>query len=284
MPEGPEIRRAAMRIDKVLRGREAEVVDFAQPHLRRYGSVLSGQQIDWVSSRGKALLTRFSNGLTLYSHNQLYGRWYIVRRDQLPATNRTLRVAIHTATQSALLYSASDIEVLTPETLPLQKYLARLGPDALDDRVHWRDIAALLESPQFRRRTLAALYLDQGFVAGIGNYLRSEILFEARVNPFDRPCDLTRGQLGRLARATLDLTRQSLATAGITNKPSRVARARRAGLSRRHYRFAIFDRQGEACFGCKNPVQRLDVSGRRIYMCTTCQPPLRVNPQSEART
>ena len=284
MPEGPEIRRAAMRIDKVLRGREAEVVDFAQPHLRRYGSVLSGQQIDWVSSRGKALLSRFSNGLTLYSHNQLYGRWYIVRRDQLPATNRTLRVAIHTATQSALLYSASDIEVLTPETLPLQKYLARLGPDALDDRVHWRDIAALLESPQFRRRTLAALYLDQGFIAGIGNYLRSEILFEARVNPFDRPCDLTRGQLGRLARATLDLTRQSLATAGITNKPSRVARARRAGLSRRHYRFAIFDRQGEACFGCKNPVQRLDVSGRRIYICTTCQPPLRVNPQSEART
>ena len=284
MPEGPEIRRAAMRIEKVLRGREAEVVDFAQPHLRRYGSVLSGQQIDWVSSRGKALLTRFSNGLTMYSHNQLYGRWYIVRRDQLPATNRTLRVAIHTATQSALLYSASDIEVLTPETLPLQKYLARLGPDALDDRVHWRDIVALLESPQFRRRTLAALYLDQGFVAGIGNYLRSEILFEARVKPFDRPCDLTRGQLGRLARATLDLTRQSLATAGITNKPSRVARARRAGLSRRHYRFAIFDRQGEACFGCKNPVQRLDVSGRRIYMCITCQPPLRVNPQSEART
>ena len=161
MPEGPEIRRAAMRIDKVLRGREAEIVDFAQPHLRRYGSVLSGQQIDWVSSRGKALLTRFSNGLTMYSHNQLYGRWYIVRRDQLPATNRTLRVAIHTATQSALLYSASDIEVLTPETLPLQKYLARLGPDALDDRVHWRDIVALLESPKFRRRTLAALYLDQ---------------------------------------------------------------------------------------------------------------------------
>ena len=105
--------------------------------------------------------------------------------------------------------SASDIEVLTPETLPQQKYLARLGPDALDDRVHWRDVAALLESPQFRRRTLAALYLDQGFVAGIGNYLRSEILFEASVNPFDRPCDLTRGQLGRLARATLDLTRQS---------------------------------------------------------------------------
>ena len=284
MPEGPEIRRAAMRIDKVLGGREAELVEFAQPHLRRFKKVLSGQRIDWVSSRGKALLTRFSNELTLYSHNQLYGRWYIKPRDQLPVTNRTLRVAIHTATHSALLYSASDIEVLTPESLPLQKYLARLGPDALDADVHWRDILALLEAPRFQRRTFAALYLDQGFVAGIGNYLRSEILFEARVNPFDRPCDVSRRQLGRLARATLDLSRQSLATSGITNKASRVARARRAGLSRRHYRFAIFDRQNEACFGCDNPVERIDVSGRRIYLCKLCQPTLRANLCAAAKS
>jgi endonuclease-8 len=276
MPEGPEIRRAALRIDKVLHGREAQMVRFGQPHLQHFGKRLSGEQIQWVSSRGKAMLTRFSNGLTLYSHNQLYGRWYVVRRDQMPRTHRTLRVAIHTEKHSALLYSASDIEVLTPEELPLQKYLARLGPDALDECVHWRDILALLTSPQFQRRTLAALYLDQGFVAGIGNYLRSEILFEARVNPFDRPCDLSRRQLGCLARATLDLTRQSLATAGITNKPARVAQAKRQGMTRRHYRFAIFDRQNEACYGCQGEVQRQDVSGRRIYLCSHCQPALRV--------
>ncbi|MEC7994232.1 MAG: endonuclease VIII, partial [Pseudomonadota bacterium] len=256
-------------------GRQAEIVSFGQAHLQRFGQHLSGERIDWVSSRGKAMLTRFANGLTLYSHNQLYGRWYVVRRNQMPRTQRSLRVAIHTKTHSALLYSASDIEVLTPEQLPLQKYLARLGPDALDESVHWRDILTLLLAPQFQRRTLAALYLDQGFVAGIGNYLRSEILFEARVNPFDRPCDLSRRQLGRLARATLDLTRQSLATAGITNKPSRVAQAKRRGMSRRHYRFAIFDRQGEACYGCQGEVERTDVSGRRLYLCQSCQPTLR---------
>lgn len=281
MPEGPEIRRAAMRIDKILRGREAEVVQFGQPQLRRFEPILSGQQVEWVSSRGKALLTRFANDLTLYSHNQLYGRWYVVRRDKLPRTQRTLRVAIHTETHSALLYSASDIEVLTPEALPVQKYLARLGPDALDEDVHWRDILALLAAPQFQRRTLAALLLDQGFVAGIGNYLRSEILYAARVSPFDRPRDLSRGQLGRLARATLELTRLSLATAGITNKPARVARARRAGLSRRHYRFAIFDRQNEPCFTCHDPIERVEVSGRRIYLCRNCQPAARSNSQRE---
>ena len=35
------------------------------------------------------------------------------------------------------------------------------------------------------RTFLTALYLDQSFVAGIGNYLRSEILFNAGLNPFE---------------------------------------------------------------------------------------------------
>ena len=190
MPEGPEIRRVATRIHKVLAGREAQKVVFTQPGVAGFGPKLSGQRVEWVSSRGKALLTRFDEGLTIYSHNQLYGRWYITRRDKPPRTNRTLRLGIYTETHSALLYSASEIEVHTPESLLQQKYLARLGPDALDDRVVWQDVLRQLQDRRFSGRSLASLYLDQSFVAGIGNYLRTEILFNARVSPFDRPKDL----------------------------------------------------------------------------------------------
>jgi len=277
MPEGPEIRRAALRIGKVLNGKEARSVTFSQPHLKRFNSALSGETVMSVSSRGKAMLTHFSNELTVYSHNQLYGRWYVVKRDKQPATGRTLRIAIHTDTHSALLYSASDIEVLTPEQLPLQKYLAKLGPDALDETVVWRDVLEQLVSKQFCKRSLAALYLDQSFVAGIGNYLRSEILHAVGLHPFDRPCDLARAQLGALSRATLDLTRQSLATAGITNSPARVAALKRDGVTRSHYRFIIFDRQGEPCYRCTTPVQRIEVNSRRLYLCSRCQ--LSVRPK-----
>ena len=78
------------------------------------------------------MLTRFDNGLTLYSHNQLYGRWYTTRRPQLPNTARQLRVALHTQTHSALLYSASDIAVLSDRQLSEHPFLSRLGPDILD--------------------------------------------------------------------------------------------------------------------------------------------------------
>jgi endonuclease-8 len=272
MPEGPEIKRVAMRIGKVLNNRTAHSVTFSQPHLQRFNATFAGETVLDVSSRGKALLTHFSNDLTIYSHNQLYGRWYVVKRDKPPATGRTLRLAIHTETHSALLYSASEIEVLTPEMLSLQSYLSKLGPDALDEDVCWRDVLRQLLSKKFYRRSLAALYLDQSFVAGIGNYLRSEILHSVGLNPFDRPCDLTRRQLGSLSRATLDLTRQSLATAGVTNNVKRVARLKKAGFKRSQYRFTIFDRQGLGCYRCKTPVERIEVGSRRLYLCCKCQP------------
>ena len=107
MPEGPEIRRAALRIGKVLNGKETRSVTFSQPHLQRFNNALSGETVMDVSSRGKAMLTHFSNELTIYSHNQLYGRWYVVKRGKQPAIGRTLRVAIHTDTHSAQIGRAS---------------------------------------------------------------------------------------------------------------------------------------------------------------------------------
>ena len=73
MPEGPEIRRVATRIHKVLAGREAEQVVLTQPGVAGFGAKLSGQRVEWVSSRGKALLTHFEGGLTIYSHNHFMG-------------------------------------------------------------------------------------------------------------------------------------------------------------------------------------------------------------------
>lgn len=271
MPEGPEIRRVAIRLAKVLAGRRLEAATFSQRHLRAYGRELAGRTVRSVSSRSKALLTEFEGGLTMYSHNQLYGRWYVVRRGRKPATSRTLRVALHTATHSALLYSASDIAVLTSNELAQHPYLTRLGPEALDETVEWRDIAARLRDVAFCNRRLSALYLDQGFVAGIGNYLRSEILFDAGVDPNARPIDLSRGEIGRLSRSTLTLTRRALSTAGVTNQPRRVARLRRAGASRDDYRFAVFERDGAGCYACGSKVRRIEAGSRRLYYCERCQ-------------
>ena len=101
MPEGPEIRRAADRVAAVLVGKTIETVAFGLPRLRSFERRLQGQEVTAVETRGKAMLTRFDNGLTIYSHNQLYGRWYTMPRPRMPKTERQLRIELRTATHRA---------------------------------------------------------------------------------------------------------------------------------------------------------------------------------------
>ncbi len=272
MPEGPEIRRAADRIAEAVSGKVAVEVSFGQPALRRHGKTLSGQRISGVETRGKAILTHFDNGYSIYSHNQLYGVWRIVNRGTVPQTRRSLRLAIHTEDKSALLFSASDISVWPTDELPLHPFLARIGPDLLSEEVSARDIRERLELINFRRRSFAALYLDQQFIAGIGNYLRSEMLWDAGIHPWARPADLPRSALTRLARSTHKLMHRAYETGGITNDAARVKRMKKAGEKRRDYRFSVFDRQSRPCYRCETPIVRTEVSSRRLYWCPGCQP------------
>lgn len=281
MPEGPEIRRAADRIAAIIDGQKLAEVRFGLPRLRRFEDELTGARVAGIETRGKALLIAFDLGLTLYTHNQLYGIWYLRRRGQLPNTARSLRVALHTETDSALLYSASNIAVLDADELLRFPYLTRLGLDLLDPALHWRDLARRLNEPAFRKRSLGALYLDQHFLAGLGNYLRSETLFAAGLHPKYRPCELDLKTRNRLARATLEIGWRAYHSGGITNPPARVAALKAAGETRRGYRFAVFGRGGRPCPLCGTIIERLEVNGRRLYRCPNCQPYVSRAPRAQ---
>jgi endonuclease-8 len=272
MPEGPEIRRAADRVASAIAGRVANEVFFAFDDLKPFERRLAGRRVVEVTTRGKAMLTRFDGGLSVYSHNQLYGRWYVVRGDRLPKTGRQLRFAVTAGDRRALLYSASDIEVLDDRGEREHPFLGRLGPDVLSQAPTVEDLAARFDLPEFRRRQLGALLLDQGFAAGLGNYLRAEILFEARLHPRRRAADCSAAEIELLAGRTLALTRRAYRTRGITLPPSRVAALKASGVTRRGYRFWVYGRHGQPCRSCGRQVTADVVGGRKCFWCPVCQP------------
>ncbi|MEM7249662.1 MAG: endonuclease VIII [Acidobacteriota bacterium] len=271
MPEGPEIRRAADRIAAAIAGKTTEEVWFAHDVLEPWGPELTGRRVKTVEARGKALLVRFEGDVSVYAHSQLYGRWYVMKAGQEPRTNRTLRLAIHVPKSSALLYSASEIAVLDDEDLDAHPYLAKLGPDVLDSRVRSRTVLSRLGNDRFIRRSLGSLYLDQSFLAGVGNYLRSEILFVAGLDPSRRPKDLTDDERRELAKASLKVCRQSYQTGGITNDPAIVRELKEAGWTRRAYRHFVFSRDGAECHRCGEIIVKQETAGRRLYLCPGCQ-------------
>ena len=272
MPEGPEIRRAADKVEAVLKDKTVERIQFGLQKLKKFSKALTGTKVLQLETRGKALLTHFDSGHTIYSHNQLYGVWRVVKRDKLPKTNRQLRLALHTDHHSALLYSASDISVWKTEKIEEHPFLQRIGPDILNPNLTWREVAERLQSKTFAGRALNSVYLDQAFLAGLGNYLRSEILFIAGIHPARKARELSKGEIGKLARITLDISHRSYASQGVTRPDRQCNALKKNGVSYGKARFFVFSRANQPCRVCKTRIQRSTANSRRIYTCATCQP------------
>ncbi|MDA3134088.1 endonuclease VIII [Atlantibacter subterraneus] len=262
MPEGPEIRRAADNLEAAIQGKPLTSVWFAFPALQPYQAGLIGQHVVRVQTCGKALLTHFSGGLVLYSHNQLYGVWRVVKAGEEPQTTRSLRVRLETADAAVLLYSASDIEMLDADGVAAHAFLQRVGPDVLDMSLTADDVKARLLSPRFCRRQFSGLLLDQAFLAGLGNYLRVEILWLAELAPRHKAVELTEPQLDALAAACLSIPRLSYQTRGQVDE------------NKHHgalFRFEVFHRAGKKCRRCGAIIEKTTLSSRPFYWCPGCQ-------------
>src|SRR6056297_2026375 len=271
MPEGPEMFRVARRIQRALGRKPLTEARCAFDDVDAALAERVGGPPPKVTTLGKALMLIFDDGARVYTHNQLYGRWMFSASDRRPDTGRQLRLALSTETKSALLYSASEIDVLPADQLNAHPFIRRAGLDILSSGADWQRVADWISRPEFARRALGHLLLDQSFLAGVGNYLRSEILFRAGLGAQRRIGDLDVQAVEHLADAACEMMRRSAQTGGITNDPERAERLKAAGWRRRDYRHYVFGREGQACFDCDGPIDKTAVGTRRLYFCSRCQ-------------
>ncbi|HEX2089980.1 MAG TPA: DNA-formamidopyrimidine glycosylase family protein [Actinomycetota bacterium] len=131
--------------------------------------------------------------------------------------------------------------------------LRALGPDALSIGRH--DFLARLDR---RRGGLKAALMDQAFVAGIGNILADEILWQARLHPKTRIEELTDEQRRTLYTAIRRVLREAVEKYDyIPRKRSWLSNVR--GLS------------DAACPRCGARLERTVAAGRTTYFCPVCQ-------------
>lgn len=271
MPEGPEIRRAADRISKKIVGKEIHSLSLIYPPIVEFQEILQQSQIESITTRGKAMLIRFDCDLSMYSHNQLYGRWTVNRRSTEMKWNRSLRVEFLTDNFAVRLWSATDIEIIPTSKEEEHPFISKLGPDILDDSCTPSLIFDRLKSKKFCNRNASSLMLDQSFIAGIGNYLRSEILHQSGVHPNAKPRLISDKKLQHWAETTKNLTKLSYDTGGFTVSEKVALAGKQRGEPKRAYRHSAFCRNGLLCHYCDAEIVRTRVANRRLDFCPKCQ-------------
>lgn len=268
MPEGPEVHDLADRLGALLLDETLDDVWFRDPALQRRRKVLVGKRVAGVVARGKALLIAVDAGWTLYTHSHLFGFWRLVDDVDALTSDTPPRLRLRCVRGVAALYAAPSVALWRTDDLDRQPYLAKLGPDVLDPAVDVAVFDAALRDPALAGRGLAALLLDQGFAAGMGNYLRSEVLFEAKLSPYRTAGDLDTAQRRRLAKALIDVPRRAYrAKQGDAHPPGKDYLAQ----IKRRFRFEVFEREGTPCPRCGGTIVNARIAARRLYWCPGCQ-------------
>lgn len=271
MPEGPEIKREADSLQRVLLDERIEDIHFGLPRLSHHRTQWIDTVIQSVRPYSKAMTIENDLGQVIYSHNQLYGKWEVVKPTRTPRwTNRQKRIEIQTQKGRAILWSASDIRVFDKSELMAQPYIQKLGPDLLNEQLSPQKLLDHLMDPSFQKRSWAALFLDQGFLAGMGNYLRSEILFHAQMDPTLKPKDTKPTQIKQLAKSIVTIMDRAYRQKGVTVAPSQAKNIKGKG-SYRKKRFYVFANKGKPCPRCKTKIDKVMLAGRRLYLCPKCQ-------------
>jgi formamidopyrimidine-DNA glycosylase len=248
MPELPEAERARQQIERAL-GREIVAVDdrdsyVCRPHAPgEIAAALVGRRLTRAHRRGKFLWAETDDdGPDLGLHLGMAGRIVV---DEPAGDNNWDRFVLDFADGGRMALRDKrrlGRAVVEPD-------FTHIGPDAAEVS---RDV--------FRERigrgsmALKARLLDQRSIAGVGNLLADETLWQARISPRRPAGELTEEELDHLRRVLRAATRSAIRKGGV-----------HTGDFIRHRK------RGAPCPRCGTTVERATIGGRTTFWCPSCQ-------------
>ena len=300
MPEGPEVRKYADALDATLTGRaivslEARTKD-ARKWLHDNEQRLRGRRVVRVVSHGKHLIGYIEGRFFFHSHLMMWGRWQtfgpILRRRQsqpieLPEKDRRERARIVVEGATAILLSAPIFNVGEGDPYEMIEILNTLGPDALPYLGPFNRAEFLRRLLEYKDEPIGAALLNQRILAGLGNYLRAEILFHCKLNPWLSVSELSERHLACLSRTIPRLARDAYRRSATATETDRKRMATDPSLvyqPGREYgtRHMVFRRTNLPCLRCGQKIRQLrqrtisteaddEERTRIVYFCAKCQ-------------
>jgi formamidopyrimidine-DNA glycosylase len=278
VPELPEVETIRRDLEKEIVGRRIKSVEVkGKRSVRRHKTPtefragLEGRRVNGVRRAGKYLLIDLDGGDVLVVHLGMSGQLLRVKSPKEPMERHT-HVVI-TFTQGGQLRfvdprTFGELFVTTADELGTEvPELAHLGFDPLEQVMSWGRFGMMLAE---RRSTLKNLLMDQRFVAGIGNVYSDEILFAAGLR-YDRGSDsLSAQEVRRLYRAMVETLTEAVKMRG-SSLADEQYRDLYGEVGEYQGQHQVYDREGQPCRRCRNPVVKVKVNGRSAFLCEHCQ-------------
>lgn len=275
MPELPEVETVRRLLAPLVTGRTVQRVlpDPAFPAVLGSSSgldplaMLPGTRIIEIDRRGKYLLLRLTDGLTLVAHLRMTGRLLVVPREAPPVRFEHCVIGLSGGVDLRFGDQRKFGRLMLEDAEGVARLDGRLGMEPLSAKFS----AAWLQAELAKRSgQIKSVLLDQRLIAGLGNIYADEALFAGRIHPGRRADDLAPQEVRRLARAIRSVLRTAITNGGTTFSAFENPYGE-AGRNLSALRVYGMGGKGIACPCCGTRLQRMIIGGRGTSWCPACQ-------------
>jgi len=274
MPELPEVETVVRDLRPLVVGRTIRAVRYGSKKLRepwqpKWNARVAGTRIEAIRRRGKWIvveLARRADAPRLLVHLGMTGQFTAVpaaqeRPDHLHVAfelDRGRELRFRDPRRFGCLTWHSDEAAVQSRFTEVG-----LGPEPFAiDGAYFR------QAVRKSARTLKAILLDQGVLAGVGNIYADEACSVSQLHPKRRGASLTLAEADRLRAAIEAVLAKAITHRGSTIRDYVGGSGLRGGFQNE---FRVYGRTGEPCLACAAPIECVRLSGRASHYCPACQ-------------
>ncbi len=272
MPEMPEVETVRRGLNEIADGQQIIGIDVnygktIENDVEEFREALVGQTIEHVDRRGKYLLFRFSNHLTMISHLRMEGS-YFKQKTGTPVDKHT-HVIFHFKNGTDLCYRDTRkfgrMRLVTTGEEMNYGGLRTIGPEPTEQDFKLDYFERILHKS---RGKIKPFLLNQSHVAGLGNIYCDEVLWMSKINPEQAANTLTHEQAKTLRENIIKEIATATEHKGTTVHTYKNAFGDAGGFQ--DY-LKAYDHGGEKCPRCGTKMVKIKVAQRGTTYCPHCQ-------------
>lgn len=246
MPEINEVRKCADFIRKKIKNKQIIDVNILNGRYKKKGPFKNYKKlknniplklID-VKTKGKMLYLIFNNNLFLINRLGLMGGWCFLKKNsekydhtdiykyykkygdkkmmETYMKNSLKHLNFEIVTKEGILYYYDVLSYGTFKCIDnkndLDKVLKTIGPDIMDKDTTLDIFKTQILKKNNLDKPIGNVLINQKIISGLGNYLRADILWSSKINPFRKVKNLTNNELETI------FNNSKILTWGIYNK------------------------------------------------------------------
>lgn len=286
MPELPEVETIRRDLHKHILNKKIVHVDNRSTYVTRYdtaegfGAAVQGASIEAIDRIGKLLIFQFiESPNAVLCHLRMTGQ-LIYRTEDASlggghSLSKTKKILPHQHTRmiftfedgSKLFFNDSRqfgyFKLIQKEQLG--EVYKKFGIEPLTKEYTFDNFVQALKGKQ---RSVKAVMLDQGVLAGFGNIYVDETCFAAGVLPDRLVTSLTEEEMKKLFEEGQRIIALAIEQRGTTFNNYVDGKGKKGNFVRLLH---VYQRKGKPCFVCGATIQKITVAQRGTHFCLCCQ-------------